>query len=202
MARRSDHSRDELRALIFQAAWSIVEKNGAVALTARAVAGDIGYTPGTIYNLFESMDDLILALNLKTITMLGAALHDPGCQAPDKTPVQNAKAMARHYMDFAKTNRQHWLLLYTHTLPPERFESQTYREAVDSLFAPLEQILAPAFAAPKGHKIKIAARALWASVHGIYFLEATGKLQLLEQHASVEDVVDTLIETFFAGLKT
>lgn len=67
MARRSDHTRDELRTLILEAAWSIIGQENAEGLTARRVASEIGYAPGTVYNLFESMDDLILNINLRTL---------------------------------------------------------------------------------------------------------------------------------------
>ena len=59
MARRSDHSRDELKALILDCAREIAEEEGLRGLTARRIATEIGYAPGTIYNLFSNLDDLI-----------------------------------------------------------------------------------------------------------------------------------------------
>ena len=67
MARRSDHSREELYALILDSARSIVEEDGFSGLTARRVASSIGYAPGTIYNLFSNLDDLILHLRGKVL---------------------------------------------------------------------------------------------------------------------------------------
>ncbi len=46
MGRRSEHSRDEIREMAVNAAAEIVEKEGFQALTARKVAGSIGYTVG------------------------------------------------------------------------------------------------------------------------------------------------------------
>lgn len=45
MARRSDHSKEELKNLITQTAREIVQKDGFTALTARNLAQTIGYTP-------------------------------------------------------------------------------------------------------------------------------------------------------------
>ncbi len=67
MARRKDHSREELKDLILQAAWKIVGAEGYEGLTARRVAAEIGYAPGTIYNLFASMDDLCQQLCGRTL---------------------------------------------------------------------------------------------------------------------------------------
>ena len=72
MARRADHSREELCEIAMQAAERIVETDGLRALTARNVADAIGYSPGTLYNLFANLDELILQLNGRTLD----ALHD------------------------------------------------------------------------------------------------------------------------------
>ena len=57
MARRSDHSREELYELALEKAGEIAEKEGLRGLTARGVAREIGYTIGTLYNIFEDLDD-------------------------------------------------------------------------------------------------------------------------------------------------
>ena len=45
MARRTDHTREELKDLIINAAWTIIETEGAPGLTARKLASAIGYAP-------------------------------------------------------------------------------------------------------------------------------------------------------------
>jgi AcrR family transcriptional regulator len=72
MARRSDHTRDELHRLALDAARRITEREGLRGLRARQIARDIGYTIGTLYNLFEDLDDLILHLNGETLDALFA----------------------------------------------------------------------------------------------------------------------------------
>jgi len=70
MARRSDHTREELKNLILSSASRIIENEGYSALTVRKIATDIGYTPGTLYNVFQSMDGLTLALNAERVERL------------------------------------------------------------------------------------------------------------------------------------
>ena len=62
MARRSDHTREELRRLILQAARRIIRDKGVAALSARKVASDIGYTVGTIYQHFNGMDAILITV--------------------------------------------------------------------------------------------------------------------------------------------
>lgn len=71
MARRPDHSRDELYALAMNAARGIVERDGIRGLTARNIATAIGYSPGTLYNLFDNLDDLALQINGATLARDG-----------------------------------------------------------------------------------------------------------------------------------
>lgn len=70
MARRSDHSRDELREMALTAAEQIVLENGYESLSARKVASAIGYTVGTLYLVFENLDDLVLQVNARTLDRL------------------------------------------------------------------------------------------------------------------------------------
>ena len=74
MGRRSDHSRDELYTMALAAARKIAEKEGLRGLTARRIAREIGYTVGTLYNLFDNLDGLIVHLNGTTLDTLYEAV--------------------------------------------------------------------------------------------------------------------------------
>ena len=65
MARRKDHTREELTQLAIKAGRELVVEKGSAALTARNVAQAIGYTPGTLYNVFENIDALVAAINIE-----------------------------------------------------------------------------------------------------------------------------------------
>ncbi len=62
MARRKDHTREELHGMALAEAWRIAEAEGLRGLTARRVAREIGYTVGTLYNVFTDLDDLVVQL--------------------------------------------------------------------------------------------------------------------------------------------
>ncbi len=201
MARRSDHTRDELKEMILDSACSIVKKGGFSGLTARRVAKDIGYAPGTIYNIFSSMDDLSLSVNGMTLDKLYDVLSSPECRSAKKTPAGNMKKMAQLYRGFAKTHRPHWLMLFTHTLPEGEQAPEWYQEKITRLFEPLENLLEPFYMQQQSRKRKMAARVLWASVHGICFLEETGKIPLISNQANPPDMTGYLIDSFVAGIE-
>lgn len=202
MARRKDHTREELKALILDASWDLVGKEGAQGLSARRIATRIGYTPGTIYNIFESMDDLSLEVNARTLDALYAVLTDSACHDPRKTPLQNMKKMAALYREFAQEHRPHWLMLFLGALPDSRRTQKWYQEKINRLFDPLESLLHPFFPDHQAAKRQMAARILWSSVHGLCLLQETGKAPLIGKKSRIKDMTDYLIDTFVAGIRS
>ncbi len=204
MARRNDHTREELKELILLSAWQIVGADGFEGLTARRLATEIGYAPGTIYNLFKSMDDLYLAVNSLTLERLLVVLASTACNDPKKSPLENMKKMAALYMKFAREYRPYWLMLFSHRLPEGRKVQGWYQQKIDQLFGPLEELMRPLFKTGQEKKRKTAARVLWASVHGLCFLQETGKIHVVTGKLSTgsPEMSGYLIDTFIAGLKS
>ena len=69
MARRSDHSRDELRRMALEASKKILTKQGLRGLSTRRIAARMGYSAGTLYQIFDDFDDLILQVNAATLDL-------------------------------------------------------------------------------------------------------------------------------------
>ena len=200
MARRSDHTREELKDAVFKAAWQIISEEGFDALTARHIAKQIGYAPGTIYNLYDSMDDLYLQINAHTLDLLNARLSGFADNQTKAVAAAQMKAMAHSYMDFARDYRAFWLMLFNLKVTIHRPDASWYHEKVDQLFAPLEKLLVPFYAQGQEKEHKMAARILWSSVHGLCFLQETDKLILMTNQSSVSESVDYLVETFLKGI--
>jgi AcrR family transcriptional regulator len=197
MARRTDHSRDDLRRLATDAALGLLEAGGVEAVTARAVAKAIGYAPGTIYNLYPNMDGLMLEVNAATLSALHAALLHGQIEAK---PRKQLEALALHYMEFVLANPARWQALFRHRLPAGEPLPAWYAEKIDQL---LELIRAPLAALqPKTEETEIAdaAQALWAAMHGISELAVHGKLALAG-NASPAYLARLLVKHFARGWK-
>src|SRR5688572_8822706 len=76
MARRSDHTRDELEALILAEAHKLLAVTGLQRFSAREVAKRIGYSVGTLYNVFGSLDRMLLAVNSRTFVTWAAEIAE------------------------------------------------------------------------------------------------------------------------------
>lgn len=193
MGRRSDHSRDELTRLALDAAEEICRRDGPRGLTARRVAESIGYSPGTLYNLFGNLDGLILALNGRTLDRLSAALR---AVPLDGEPQRDAAALLERYLDFAARDRTLWALVYEHRLPPGAEVPAWYLEKAQQALEIIAEALRPA----AGPAADDAARMLWAALHGVLALAATGKPAVVGAEDETA-MARRLVRTVIAGLE-
>lgn len=200
MARRNDHTREELKSITIEKAKDIVTNEGFHALTARRMAQEIGYTPGTLYNVFGSMDGLILDVNKQTLATLLIRLADPAKYRKNAPVMENLKIMAELYLSFARENTNLWLMVFNHTMADGQAVPEWYRQTITGIFDPLESMLSPLFSEGHDKERMLCARTLWSAVHGICFMEQTNKTPLITSD-SATDMAFYLIENFIGGLK-
>ena len=194
MARRKDHTRDQLKTMAIESGYKIIEKQGIKNLTMRKISGDIGYTVGTLYNIFEDFSDLMLHINAKTLDAL-YALIDEKC-VTSKNSKDTLKKIAHIYIEFATKNFHLWSVLtdYEHDRDDR---PQWYQDKTGKLFTLVETSLHTT--TPNKKRAAQSAKILWASVHGICVLGLNGRLDLL-QTDDVATLTDNLIDTYMAGL--
>jgi len=195
MARRSDHNREELHALILDRARGIAEEKGLRGLTARRIAADIGYAPGTIYNLFANLNNLILQLRGNTLD----AFYDfMSANEIAGEPEEILINIANNYITFVSEHANLWGIMFEHKLPdgfevPDWYHQKAYR-----LLKPVEDALAAYFSPEQDEDRLHHAQVLWASLHGICAIQITGKLVKKE---SAEMMTQSLITIYVQGLR-
>lgn len=102
-------SKEEIRAdLILKARELLVDK-GMEFLTARKLADYSGYSVGTIYNQFKSMDNLFLEENAQTLD----ELYDALISAEMGSDVYiNLNKLLEKFVEFVLNNKNLWFALY------------------------------------------------------------------------------------------
>lgn len=175
---RRERGRREMVEAIVKTAEEIVAENGTDALTIRAVANALGYSPGALYEYFDSKEAILLALYFK-----GTGGLDACCQAvverlPDTVPAPDAVAeLGRTYRTYALDNAEVYRLGFCAVRAPhpeelEHIQSEpgTFAILVDTVQRGIREgtivDLPP---------VEIAF-ALWAAVHGFVSLEISGYL--------------------------
>src|ERR1700739_2254174 len=76
------HRHAALRTRLVDAAERTIAERGLAALKARDLAAEAGCAIGTIYNVFEHLDELVLAVGSRTLAMLDAALGAVRSRSP------------------------------------------------------------------------------------------------------------------------
>lgn len=197
MGRRSSHTPDQLRQLILDAAQQIIETNGLAGLSAREIARRIGYSPGTIYNMFQNLDDVVLHVEARVLDALDAAI---ATAMEDGGPEDKVTRLAETYLAFTSERPKLWNLLFEHYMPGGADTPAWYQQKLEMLMKRVETAMAPLFPPDADIARQRAARVLWAGVHGITSLSTANKLSNVTTEAAAILVRD-LIQNYLAGLR-
>jgi AcrR family transcriptional regulator len=196
MARRSDHSREEIRQMALGVAETMVAAEGYKGLSARKVASAIGYTVGTLYLVFENLDDLILQINGRTLDALYEWLRARRRQDADARDALFALADA--YIAYAEAETPRWNLLFEYVSDKGDVLPAWYQAKLSRVFGLVEVGLAPLADHRSAVEIQQAARVLWASVHGICTLKIRHRMELVGAQ-STDAMAHMLIDNFLIG---
>ena len=129
MGRRSDHSRAELETLIVDEGHRHMEEVGFARFSAREVAKRVGYSIGTLYNVYGSHDRLILAINVRTVRLWTAHL----AAALDGVEAGRIEALVRGYFVWAHAHPRSWAAVYDHRLAAGTEMPPWFTDALDAL---------------------------------------------------------------------
>ncbi len=194
MARRSEHSPEELKTLVLEAAETIVREEGFSGLKVRKIASEIGYTVGSIYMVFTNLADLIMHINARTLDAVAAQLE----QVQESNVEYPIEALARAYLSYASQNFNRWRMIIEYPLPAEAEIPGWYQETFDNVFALVEARFAELAPERSQEQRTLAARALWSGVHGICALSLTGKRDKAGID-EIENTIDVLVRNFMRG---
>jgi len=196
MARRSDHTREEIKEMALTAAEHIVAMEGFQGLSARKIAKAIGYTVGTLYLVFKNLEELIFHVNARTLDTLYAEMVDASTHCT--TPESCVLALGNSYIHYANNHSRRWGMIYEHLTPEDETIPDWYQAKVSRMFALVEQALEP-MASISAAERKRAARVLWSGVHGICTLQHANKLDVVGE-ASGQELAESLIGNYLKGV--
>ena len=196
MARRSEHSREEIKEMVINAAETIVIEESFFSLTIRKIALEIDYTVGSIYMVFENMDDLIMQVKTRTLIKLSLQLND----------VINAKLSSEQqltklslcYLEFANKEYNLWSMIFEHHLRPKTPIPDYYQQQVDAIFEKVARCFQSLEPERSNSECQLAARTLWSGIHGICILSISKHLDVVGIK-SIEDSVLSLVNNYTDG---
>lgn len=183
--------------MAIESGQEIIAAEGFCHFSARKVAKEIGYTIGTIYNIFESHEDFLLHINAATLEHIHSFILQN--ENKKRKGVEAIKDLATLYIRFAQEHYNGWSALFEFNLPQHTPLPKWYTEKVRALFSLVEAPLLPLLQ-ENAKEAERVAKILWASIHGICQLSLTGKLDNVGAEPA-EILTNTLIDNFMRGLK-
>ena len=171
---------------IVAASLELVRRGGEDALNTRAIAAHLGCSTQPIFSNFSSMEQL-----RDTVIAAAAGIYSEYAEREAKSgefPVYKAFGMA--YIRFAKEEKQLFKLLYMRARDNEDTKDENNRET-DASIAIIKESLGLDEAAAKLFHLEI-----WAFVHGIASMTATGFLDL------DRELISGMLTDAYQGLKS
>jgi AcrR family transcriptional regulator len=196
VGRRSDHNRKELAAMIVDAGHRLMAETGFAAFSAREVARRVGYSIGTIYNVFGSLDHLLIAINSRTFELWTDYLRD----RLERTDGDRLRALIQAYFDFARENPKLWMAIYDHRLPEGMAMPEADMEKRRALTRIVFHEVARQLPARAEGDIEQLSRSLIATVHGHCTYELNGSFALMGEKDPVALALGRVREAIAAAL--
>jgi AcrR family transcriptional regulator len=167
---RRDRERQETRNLILDAAREMFARDGYEAVSMRAIAKRIEYTPTAIYHHFKDKDALFLELCRHDFRALAGSFLRVG---RIEDPVQRLLRIGEAYVDFALEHPQQYRFLFL-TKHPDDVEHPEKDNPEEDAYGFLRQTVSECIASgrfrPEYGDVDRVAQLSWASCHGVVAL--------------------------------
>ncbi len=184
--------RAALRETLIDAAERRVEADGLASIRARDLAKEAGCSVGAIYNIFDDLDALILAVNLRTFAKMGTEIRQAMAEAGDVPPAQRMIVMANAYLDYASAHPRRWRTLFDFKMSTESDVPEWYLKALGELFELIATPLRELFPEAEPERIDMLTRGLFSSVHGIVLLGVESRISGVPR-ARLEEMIAFII---------
>ncbi len=196
MARRKDHSPQELKEQVITKVIQFLQQQPANELSLRKIAKMVGYSPGTLINLFGNYAYLLLAVNAVTLEQINQQLSDS--MRSSQQAQQQLTLFAQQYLNFAQQHPFQWRLLFEHQLTDEQDLPQWQQQKIEHLFSLIDHCLEKLKPNANSKEIQQTSRTIWASVHGICALSIDDKL--FHQHKiDSKEMINSLLEHYLTA---
>ena len=191
MGRRSDHTRAELRELLVSEGHGLLEEVGYARFSGREVAKRAGYAVGTIYNVFGSLDLLLLAINTRTFEQWAAYLRERLAEAGE----DRIGMLVHAYFEFAQARRNLWMSIYDHRMPPDVSIPEADMASRAELTRIVDEEVGRFLGEVPGLDLPRYTRSLIATVHGHCSFALTGTFEILGETDPVESALARVRES-------
>lgn len=195
IAERRAREKEAIRALILKASWEIVMKDGWSSLSMRKIANAIEYSAPVIYGHFANKEAIMLELTKQGFQQLNQALK--AARRKFQTPEEQIEGVAYAYLNFARTNKEYYQLMYGLGMPncATVKEISELRDFTEIIEAPISELISKSSNKNIDPVAKL--HAFWSILHGLISINRMGDEN---KEGLNEKVLDEFIQGFIAGI--
>ena len=179
----------KLRAALIDAAETQIAEGGLATLKARSVAQVAGCSVGAIYNIFDDLDALVMAVNGRTFRRLGAFVVGAVDDAEAGGPSAKLVALSHGYLRFAVSHTHLWRALFDLEMSVEGPVPAWCLQELGAVFALIAAPLSELFPDMARSELDLMVRGLFSSVHGIVLLGLEKRISAVPQ-----DQIEKMLE--------
>jgi AcrR family transcriptional regulator len=182
MPKPARERREQLKTALVDAAEAIIARDGLAALRARDLAAAAGCALGAIYNVFDDLDAIVFAVNMRTLALLDRSLGEavrrksPAAGMKSEAPDAQLIRLALAYLDFAGKYGPRWRALFEHRLHDGQTAPSWYIAEQNRIFQAVEEPLRAILPSLAAGELAQLARAVFSAVHGVVSLGLEQKL--------------------------
>lgn len=196
---KTTERRHKLRLELIEAAEASLAAHGLKSLTARDLAKQVGCSVGAIYNVFEDIDELVIAVNSRTLARL-----DRSIAAFEPSSGMDAQeclvALAQAYCRFAIANTNLWTALFEHGERINRDIPDWHLDEHVQLIRHIVKSLEKLYPTRAQDELWQLAGLMFSAVHGVVSLGLQGFFFAVPADA-LEKQVALLVNAALEGLK-
>lgn len=170
MAGKVKERQEKLRERLIDVGQAQVIAGGLSSMKARDLAKQAGCALGAIYNVFDDLGALALAINGRTFKQMGIAVAASQQGTDGVAPNDRLVLMSTAYLHFANDNTNLWRALFDLEQSVDSNVPDWYLEELGRLFSYISAPLAEIFPEKNEYDLDLMTRALFSSVHGIVLL--------------------------------
>ena len=196
MGRRSDHTRGELEALFVTEGRRLLAEVGVTRFSAREVAKKVGYSIGTLYNVFGSLDGLMLAMNARTLTLWAEHLRARLAEAGEG---DRLAALVRGYFEFAADHPKAWVAIFENQMVDAGPAPEWYQAHVAEIMGIVVDEVARVLPAASPAAVLSLTRSLVATVHGHCIFTLYRAFDMLGETAPIDVAMERVREAVAAA---
>jgi AcrR family transcriptional regulator len=203
---RRERERVDTRGRILAAARDMFAREGYDAVTMRAIADSIEYTPTALYHHFPSKQALLTELCERDFGEL--ARHFVG-KAVAADPLQRLRSVGEAYLQFAEQYPSQYRFMFMTVMPDEPETRARLAEDRDNPERNAYAFLRSACADAIGQKLfrpeyddpDAIAQMLWGAIHGLISLRITKRDQDVVPWRDLKKTARQAMDVMMAGLQ-